>query len=391
LEEWDLSSQSLELYEDALEMAYDGVEESDEQAKTTSDEWVRVKAKPVVLDLILRLHICIGLCHQRLGEEFQSILYFEDAYNIIKTTSKLSPISKSLSMPIISSLCVLKLELEDGAEVAETATDLDTLIKTFVQEAKAEGTAMHIGRSLAMKASFHAKNGDFREAFDSLADLDNTMYDVTAYTTDMVMEYGRDFVIEGFAESAQWLYLLGLHEEAEKRADQIIENFVPLLDPLDLDNFMYVLLPIIQVYSLLERSSDAFGLLKKHILTPNQERDVPSHFWACLFTPLVYLLQIIIMDENDERDETLLLEMEEYVLDDSNNEFDEEIKRKAYTIMGEICWRLVNLKDENDDEDDEESRDRLEQKAREFLTPVASYEHSELFQKEKAQALLECL
>lgn len=371
-------------------MVYDGVEETDEQAKTTNEQWVRVKAKPVVLDLVLRLHICIALCHQRLGEEFQSILFFEDAYNIIKTSSKLSPISKSLAMPIISSLCVLKLELENGAEVVETATDLDTLIKTFVEEAKAEGKAIHVGRSLAMKASFHAKNGDFREAFDSLADLDNTTYDVAAYTTDMVMEYGRDFVIEGFAESAQWLYLLGLYEEAEKRADQIVENFVPLLDPMDLDNFMYVLLPVIQVYSLVERSSDAFDLLKKHILTPYREKNIPSDFWACLFNPLVYLLQIIIMDEKDERDEALLLEMEEYVLDDSNNEFDEELKRKAYTIMGEICWRLVNLKDENRDEEDE-SRDALEKKAQEFLAPVASYEHNELFQKEKAQALLECL
>ena len=391
LEEWDLSSQSLELYEDALEMAYEGVEESEEQGKTLNDEWVRVKAKPVVLDLILRLHICVGLCYQRLGQDFQSILFFEDAYSIIKTSSKLSPISKSLCMPIISSLCVLKLEFEDGAVAIDTATDLPTLIKTFVEEAKSEGTPIHIGRSLAMKASFHAKNGDFREAFDSLADLDNTMYDVAASTTDMVMEYGRDFVIEGFAESAQWLYLLGLHQEAEKRADQIIENFLPLLDPTDLENCMYVLFPIIQVFSLLERSSDALALLKKHILTPFQENHSPCAFWSSLFNPLVYLLQIIIMDEKDERDDALLLEIEEYVLDESHNEFDADLRRKANTIMGEICWRLVNLHDDGDGSADDPSRDDLERRAREFLIPVARHEHSELFQKEKAQALLECL
>ena len=391
LEEWDLSSQSLELYEDALEMAYEGVEETNEQENVSSDEWVRVQATPVVLDLILRLHVCVGLCYQRLGQEFQSILFFEDAYNIIKTSSKLSSISKSLKMPIISSLCVLKLELEDGVAAVETATDLSTLIKKFVEEAKIDGTAIHIGRSLAMKASFHAKNGDFREAFDSLADLDNTMYDVTVCTTDMIFEYGRDFVIEGFAESAQWLYLLGLHQEAEKRVEQIIENFLPLLDPSALDNFMYVLFPIIQVFSLLDRSSDALHLLQKHIIEPFYKDHAPCDFWSSLFNPLVYLLQIIIMDEKEERDDAVLLEIQEYVLDESNIEFDVELRRKANTIMGEICWRLVNLHDVQEGSGNDLSREMLEQRARELLSPVANYEHSELFQKEKAQALLECL
>ena len=388
LEEWDLSSQSLELYNDALEMAYDGVEHTDERA-TTSREWIRVKAKPVVLDLILRLHICVGLCYQRLGQELQSILFFEDAYNIIKTSSKLSAISKSLNMPIISSLCVLKLELEDSTATTQMATDLEALIATFVKEAKTEGTLIHIGRSLAMEASFHAKNGDFRQAFDSLAQLDNTEYDVATYTTDMVAEYGRDFVIEGFAESAQWLYLLGLHREAEMRAEQIIDYFLSLLDPLDIDNMMYVLLPIIQVFSLLERSTDALHLLKKHVLDPYSEQQADSDLWASLFNPLVYLLEIIIMDEKNERDDSILKETEQWVLDEDNNDFDEDLKRKAHTIMGEICWRLLNFKDDNAEVDP--SRAVLEEKAREFLVPVACYEHSELFQKEKAQALLECL
>lgn len=391
LEEWDLSSQSLELYEDALEMAYDGVEESDDQEKLSSDEWVRVIAKPVVLDLILRLHICVGLCCQRLGQEFQSILFFEDAYNIVKTSSKLSSISKSLKMPIISSLCVLKLELEDGSPAVETATDLATLIKKFVEEAKFDGTAIHIGRSLAMKASFHAKTGEFREAFDSLADLDNTMYDVAACTTDMIIEYGRDFVIEGFAESAQWLYLLGLHQEAEKRVEQIIENFLPLLDPSALDNFMYVLFPIIQVFSLLGRSSDALNLLQKHIIKPFYENHAPCDFWSCLFNPLVYLLQVIIMDEKGEHDDAVLLEIQEYVQDERNCVFDAELRRKANTIVGEICWRLVNLHDDEEGSANNLLREILEQRARELLSPVANFEHSELFQKEKAQALLECL
>lgn len=47
-----------------------------------SDEWVQVSAHPEILDLILRLHIRIGLCHQRLGDEYESVMTFEDAYKV---------------------------------------------------------------------------------------------------------------------------------------------------------------------------------------------------------------------------------------------------------------------------------------------------------------------
>jgi hypothetical protein len=49
---------------------------------TGSDEWVQVSAHPEILDLILRLHIRIGLCHQRLGDEYESVMTFEDAYKV---------------------------------------------------------------------------------------------------------------------------------------------------------------------------------------------------------------------------------------------------------------------------------------------------------------------
>lgn len=49
------------------------------------DEWVQVSAHPEILDLILRLHIRIGLCHQRLGDEYESVMTFEDAYKVNRT------------------------------------------------------------------------------------------------------------------------------------------------------------------------------------------------------------------------------------------------------------------------------------------------------------------
>jgi hypothetical protein len=382
LEEWDLSSQSLELYEDALAMVFDGVEPTDEEP-TVSKDWVRVKGRPVVLDLILRLHICIGLCHQRLGEEYQSILFFEDAYNIIKTASKLSGVSKSLAIPVISSLCVLKLEEESPG--AEATIDLETLIEKFVVEAEAEGKAIHIGRSLAMKASYHAKLGEFKEALATARLLEVT-YDVETNTSDMVAEYGRDFAIECFAASSQWLYLLGMFDEAEKRAELVMETYLCLMDPVDVDYMMHVVLPIIQVFSLLERAKDADWILKKYIINPYHDYQVPSEFWAPLFNPLAYLLEIIIMDEANEREDTVLEDLEEWVLDEKNSKYDHELERKAHTILGELCWRLLKFK-----EPDDPTRGVLVQKARDLLSPVARYEHDGLFQKSAARALLDSL
>jgi BMFP domain-containing protein YqiC len=383
LEEWDLAAQSLELYEDALEMAFDGVHSTDQESKD-DEEWVQVKAKPIVLDLILRLHICMGMSHQRLGQDYQSILYFQDAYNIIKSASKMSGMSEALVMPIISSLCVLILE-EEASDPQSKAEHLK-LVHTFIQEAEEDGDPVHIGRSLALRALYSAKHGDFRGALDAVKRLEAS-YMIEENCEDMVAEYGRDFAMECSAESVQWLYLMGNHDEAEAQAEKIIGKFIPLLDPSDTDQIIYVVLPIIQVFSLLDRAEDADVLLKKYIINPYHDYASPSsEFWAPLFNPLAYLLEIIIMDDEEQHDHQVLDEMENWVLNVDNYLFEPELERKAHTIMGELCWRLALVKEE-----DEEAQTNLLLKARELLEPVAFYPHNEIFQKQTAQALLEAL
>lgn len=103
---------------------------------------------------------------------------------------------------------------------------------------------------------------------------------------------------------------------------------------------MNVVLPIIQVFSLLDRAKDADCILKKYIIKPYQDNQFPSELWAPLFNPLAYLLEIIIMNEANECDDLFLEDIEEWVLDEANSKFDAELERKAHTILGEICWRL---------------------------------------------------
>jgi hypothetical protein len=388
LEEWELSAQSLELYEDALEMSFDSVQEVDEseseERKVGSNEWVSVAAKPAVLDYILRLHIRIGLCHQSLGDEYESIAMFEDAYNIIKTASKIPGMSAELMMPIISSLCVLKLD--QIASDTQSKLQQEKLIEKFVKEAFANGNPVHIGRALSMEATHYAKLGNFDKSFQSLSQL-SQHYSVEVYSFDILAEYGRDFAMECYSESVQWLYLQEQHTEAERQADMVMEKYLPLLEDVESDIAMYAILPLVQVLKLIGRADDAYSLLKEYVINPYRESGSVSDFWAPLFNPLAYLLELIIMEEEEEEeDRQVLNEMEEWIMDEANDDFETELEYKAHTTMGEICWRLIGFK-----EPDDPTCEVLKEMSLEWLTPVARYPHSETFLKHTAQALLDAL
>lgn len=382
LEEWDLSAQSLELYEDALEMSFECVTTSEKESRN-DEGWVLVSAKPKVLDLILRLHIRIGLCHQHLGEMQESIKTFEDAYNIIKTSSKIPGMSKSLMMPIISSLCVLKVEEE--ASGAGSKPDIEKLLVSFYKEAKHHGNYVHVGRAISMQASYKAQNGELEEALKYIETL-RKVYDFEKHSSEMVDEYGRDFALESLAESIQWYYLLEKHDDAEERADVIIQKYLPLIDPLDLDTLMGCVIPVFQVFKLLGRIEDAEWLLKRYVINIDYDHSEQSQFWAPLLNPLIYLLEINLMEVKEISNEHLLEKLEEWAMDECNSQFDLELERKGHTFIGELCWRLANFKEEDDTD-----RNKLIERAIDLLTPIAKYPHQELFLRHLAQALLDAL
>ena len=380
LEEWDLSAQSLELYEDALELSFDSVFKAQEKENGNND-WVQVKAKPMVLDLILRLHICIGLCHQRLGDPHESSLFFEDAYSIIRSSSKIPGMSRSLMMPIISSLCMLKIEEE--SESPSLKQEQDELIKQFVTEADRNGHPVHVSRAYALKATHFAKQGLFDEAAKNVEKI-LSVYDVEKHSVDMAVEYGSDYALNSISDSVQWLYLAGRQEEAEERADMIINDFLPLLEDVELDDSIFAIFPLLQVFILIDRTKDADWILRKYIINPFNETGFS--FWSPLFNPLAYLLELMLMLEEceqiDELDPSFIEDLEDWVLED--REYDMELERKAHALTGEICWRLACLRKKDDPE-----REVLLERGRALLLPIAQYNHPEVFLKQNAQMLLD--
>lgn len=383
LEEWDLFAQSLELYTDALNLSFESVDKVEEE-ETVNQDWLQVSASPQILDSILRLHIRIGLCHQRLGNEWESITTFEDAHQILDSASRLPPLCVNLKMPILSSLCVL--QLETGTQRVDNSVEHRNLLLRFIREARNENNPVHIGRAYSLHALFHARNSQLALAIDEVRTL-QVNYDIQQHSFDMISEYGRDFALECLSESVQWMYLLGQHDEAEERADRIVSEYLRLIDSSDGESMMAILLPIFNVFKLIGRAKDAEWLLKKYIINPAHEQGMHCEFWIPLFNPLAYLLEVVVMEETEAYDEEVMDAMSKWVLDDENSDnFDVDLEYKAFTFMGELCWRLANYQDEDSD-----TRKRLTEKARALLTPVVQYPHNEIFLKNTAEALIEAL
>lgn len=291
--------------------------------------------------------------------------------------------SRALMMPIISTLCALKLERD--ANDIQTRKEQEGLVRIFVEEAREDGHPVHISRALAMAAMYFAKQGYYERALAIHEQLQN-VYEVAEHAESMIQLYGYDYAVECFSESVQWYYLMGKHESAERQAEIVIHDHVPLQDQSDIDNMLRLVLPVIQVLKLLDRAKDADLVFKKFIINAFHDHAHESDFWVPLFNPLAYLLEVIKMEEEDHFDHEVLKEMEAWVLDEENGNFHVELERKAHTWMGELCWRLGNLH-----EDDDPVRLELAERAKELLEPIAWSQHQETFLKQLASALLDAL
>ena len=236
-----------------------------------------------------------------------------------------------------------------------------------------------------MQAMFFGKIGRFSSALDNIHEIES-VYNFERDSFGMVREYGREFVLECYSESVQWCYLSEKHEEAEKQADLIIEKYLSVLDPADLDGMMHIILPIIQVFKLIGRAKDAARLLKKYVVKPFDDQLADTDIWAPLFNPLTFLLDVIIMEDDDKLDEEVIERMERWVFDDTNSEYEVDLEQFAHCLMGELCWRLANFR-----EDDDLVGISLLDKAEALLTPIAQCPYSETFLRHTAQALLKAL
>jgi class 3 adenylate cyclase/tetratricopeptide (TPR) repeat protein len=344
LEEWDLSAQSLDVYQDVLEMCYESADRADEEQEAPQDGndlWVHASAPTTTLEFILRLYIRIAKCHAHLGEQEQCKTTFEDAYRIISTSTEATRFNGELLLLVLSGLCSISIQSSHFDD--ESISEQKELLNKFIAEAKRHERVFHLCRALAMEASFYARLGQFKDALVSTEML-LAIYDVEDHSAAIREDYGKDYAAQALADSTEWLCLVDEKREALARADYVIETLLPHFDPRQVDAIMELTFPVVMVMKALDRSVAAEATLFNNVINPYHDSWGSASFWVKFFNPFAYLMEIIKMEAAGKYDMGTLTAIENWALEAESSIFASGLQRRGNRIVGEICARLSRLK-----------------------------------------------
>jgi hypothetical protein len=288
-----------------------------------------------------------------------------------------------MMIAVLAGLCDANLGEDPNND--HLALEQESLIKQFVAVAMEEGNPVHLARALAMEACYFAQRGEFDNALEVQLRL-VAVYRAEDHSRRLVKRYHKDYALETVSQSIFWYFLVGKQEEATKQAVFVIQNHLPLQDPRDVDSIMALILPAILILKFVGRGRDALYILGRYVVNAHHDYAPCETYWVELFNPLVYLLEIIKMEECDVYKIDLMDAIQSWVLNEANSYYSPEHLRLGHTVMGEICFRLGHLK-----QVDDPLRAPLMQRARFLLTPIARDIHSEPFLAHSALAFLRAI
>ncbi|KAL3914266.1 MAG: hypothetical protein SGILL_006170, partial [Bacillariaceae sp.] len=352
LNEWDLVNQSIDLYRDALDMSLQSVQPLETTQQTQSGESGEVSSNVGVLHLIIKLHVRIAENYRLLNRTVKCIKAYEDAYTCL-----------SLQVTVLAGLTSAAFEHNEIIE--EPILEKESLLQEFVDAAKDEGNPVHIGRALAMRATYHAETGNFEKALEDFEALKG-VYKAQDHTLRQRRLYGKDQAMDVFSQSTLWLFLVGKEEQAVEQGLFVLRHHLPLQDPSDVERIFSLLLPTILILKFNGRGEDSHFIFCKYVVNAYHDHVLSQKPCVELFNPLVYLLEIVKMEESEKYNVKLLEAIQGWVFDDNNTYYAPDHLRLGHTIMGEICYRLGQLRPMDDPK-----RPLLFEKAKSFLTPIA--------------------
>jgi hypothetical protein len=146
------------------------------------------------------------------------------------------------------------------------------------------------------------------------------------------------------------------------------------------------MLPAVLVLKFMGRAAEADYIMKRHIINAHHDFTPLATYWVETFNPICYLLEIVMMEDEDKYNFHVLQQVQTWVLDDKSSYYSPDHVRLGHTLMGEICWRLGNLKSPEDP-----IRDELYRRGRCFLTPIARDTLTEPFLAHSALAFLKAM
>jgi hypothetical protein len=280
---------------------------------------------------------------------------------------------------------LLSINYERDESTALSIPGEESLIEEFLEVAQEEGNPIHLARALSMMAYFHAERGHFERALEDFIVLRKT-YDAKLHSRLLSKEYGKDYAVHVCSQSTMWFFLTGQEKEAIEQSLHVVKHLLPLQDPHDVTNVMTLLLPCILVLKFVGRGQDAHFIFCRYVVNAHHDVAPYQTYWVEIFNPLMYLLEIVKMEERDVYNRSLLEGIRGWVLCSKNSYYTPDHLRLAHTLMGEICYRLGQLKSIDDP-----TRGQLILTARSFLTPIARDIHSEPFLAHSALAFLRAM
>jgi hypothetical protein len=248
-------------------------------------------------------------------------------------------LSRSLVLLIIGGLCLALSRRKSRLE--EDVVFESTLVKRFVSESRLDGNPIHMCLALAMEGLLHARVGFFEKALASQRMLQG-IYSFDRHNAAICRDYGRDFAAQSFSDSVQWYFLIGDRERATELIQFVIQQHLPKLNPREVDNNMALIFPLLVVMKTIRQAKEAEEVLRKYVINRIHEFGVTSPYWQSIYDPLVYLLDIIQMEDAQSFDESRIRKVEQWALRSNATSFlSPELRRDGLILVGEICYRLA--------------------------------------------------
>ncbi|KAG7361535.1 adenylate/guanylate cyclase [Nitzschia inconspicua] len=384
LNDWDLVDLSVDICRDALDMSLRSVTHVENNPDLNFGDWREVSSTPSVFSFIIRLNVRIAENYRLLGRIMKCVKSYEDAYMMLHSCSTRTP---SLLITVLVGLLRIDFERNESNDSSdENVPGDEALLEEFLQTAREESHPIHIAMALSMKAQFYSQRGYFEQALEESTALCK-VYNAGSHSRLLSTEYGKDHAMDVLSQSAMWFFLSGQEQEAVDQSLFVVKQLLPHLNPTDVDTIMTLLLPAILVLKFVGRGEDAHFIFCRYVVNAHHDNARSQTPWVEIFNPLIYLLEIVKMEELDTYDDCMLDAIQDWVLNDNNSYYSPDHLRLGHTLMGEICYRLGQLKPATDDS----MREMLLQKARSFLTPIARDVQSEAFLAHSALAFLRAM
>ena len=389
-EEWGFSSQSIEVYECALELIVGDCDEADatDAVNTQSSNLIsgmipnnidpnprynknvesvvdnnnilvggfskRELLQRNIFDVehVVRLRIAIAKCLANLGNSNEAAKNYQSSYDIMTSIPNANNISdRSIFFTIVSGLCLC---LKWGTIVDDKTCSFEQqLLVRFVNEARAHGDPIHLARALALQGIFLSRIGKYDDAIASHLLLED-IYDAETFPQEISKHYGSNRAGQNFGLCAQWYDLKDDVCEMMKRVNFITQNILPNEDQRNVHNMFMVLFPAIWVMKRHGMSSRAKFLWNRYLLQNFKDfYGDGGRTWSMRFFDLVlYLLDAVIMEEGDDKNENEFHDIDIGYVGNIGNTRDNRDKIKMMTnwvltnefaVFTDSGERLINL------------------------------------------------